>query len=84
MKIVETSGCTAAGLEVDGYDFYSLKKEIQKEIINSILLKLKDAVNEGEIHITNVINLFSYEDFECDDEPCDQCGDTVTTTTWNI
>jgi len=83
-KFVQTTGCTAFNFTVNGESIADLSEEKQHEIIDYLLAKLKEEYTQGTILIGNIVEMFHYDDYEHDPERCDQCGDTVSTTTWNI
>jgi len=83
-KFVETSGCTSFNFTANDKSFSELTKEELDEILNYLLLKIKESVSEQGILLENVVSLFQYDDYEHDDHICEQCGDSVSTTTWNI
>jgi len=83
-KFVETTGCTAFDFTANGKSLSELTSEEQDEILTYLFVKIKEAVDEQAILLENVIQLFRYDDYEHDPNICEQCGDTVTTTTWNI
>jgi hypothetical protein len=53
-------------------------------MLNYLLEKIKEGIGEQTILLEEVVRLFQYDDYEHDPHVCDQCGDTVSTTTWNI
>ena len=81
MKIVETSGCTAANLTVDGVSIQDLD---EMEVFDALVPKLRAALQRNEVGLCKIVNLFQYDSYESDNEPCDQCGDCVSVTTWNL
>jgi hypothetical protein len=81
---VETTGCTAFDFSANGKSLSDLTNEEKDEILEYLLLKIKEGVQEQAILLENVVQLFQYDDYEHDDHVCEQCGDTVSTTTWNI
>ena len=83
-KFVETTGCAAFDFTVNSKSLSELTSEEQDEILNYLFVKIKEAVDEQAILLENVVQLFQYDDYEHDPNICEQCGDTVTTTTWNI
>lgn len=72
-----TTGCIANSLEADGEDIYEMSKHQQSEIILKILDKLELAVGYPSI-IRDLVETF-HEDVNYDSEPCEQCGDTIST-----
>lgn len=83
-KFVETTGCTAFDFTANGKSFSELTKEEYDEMLNYLFVKVKEGLEEQTILLENVIHLFQYDDYEYDDHVCEQCGDTVSTTIWNI
>jgi hypothetical protein len=83
-KFVETTGCTAFDFSANGNSLSELTDAERSEILDYLLLKIKEGVQEQAILLENVVQLFQYDDYEHDPNICEQCGDTVSTTTWNI
>lgn len=83
-KFVETTGCTAFDFSANGNSLSELTDEERNKILDYLLLKIKEGVQEQAILLENVVQLFQYDDYEHDPNICEQCGDTVSTTTWNI
>jgi hypothetical protein len=83
-KFVETTGCTAFDFSANGNSLSELTDAERSEILDYLLLKIKEGVREQAILLENVVQLFQYDDYEHDPNICEQCGDTVSTTTWNI
>ncbi len=83
-KFIETTGCTAFDFTVNSKSFSELTPKEYDEMIDYLFLKIKEGLSEQTILLENVIHLFQYDDYEHDPHICEQCGDTVTTTTWNI
>lgn len=83
-KFVETTGCTAFDFSANGNSLSELTDAERSEILDYLLLKIKEGVQEQAILLENVVQLFQYDDYEHDPNICEQCGDTVTTTTWNV
>lgn len=83
-KIEITEGCTAFGTSINDRNIIDIPKEEIEEIIDYLLAQVKESYNRSEILLEDIVNLFQYDDWERDQEPCEQCGDTVSTTTWNI
>lgn len=83
MKIVIREGCTSNSIIVDGKQLADYTKQEQDMLIEELIVKMKLGISRGELQICDLIRLFQYDDFKCA-EPCDQCGDSSTTTTYNI
>jgi hypothetical protein len=83
-KFEETVGCTASSLLVNKEEFYDLSEENQDEIINYLLIKIKEGYKKHEVGLTDLLHLLQYTDYETVKENCDQCGDSVSITTWEL
>jgi hypothetical protein len=83
-KFIETTGCTAFDFTVNDRSFSELSEQEYNEMLNYLFEKIKEGISEQTILLENVIHLFQYDDYEHDPHICDQCGDSVSTTTWNI
>mgnify|MGYP000356404739 FL=1 len=83
-KFVETTGCTAFDFTVNDKSLSDIPQNDQDEILEYLLLKIKEGIKDNTIQLENVVEMFQYDDYEHDDHVCGQCGDTVSTTTWNI
>ena len=89
-NIVISEGCTAFYTEVNGkivggsYEPTRLSEEEENELVDYLLLKVKEGISESTIDLNQLIGLFQYDESEYDDRVCDQCGDTVTRTIYNI
>jgi len=83
-KFVETTGCTAFDFTVNDKSLSDIPQNDQDQILEYLLLKIKEGIKDNTIQLENVVQMFQYDDYEHDDHVCGQCGDTVSTTTWNI
>lgn len=81
MKFTKTEGCTSF-CEMIGDQRLSDMTDAQILTIRTYLIgKIRD---NKDIGIFDLVSLFPIEDFEYSKEPCDQCGDSTSTTTWEI
>jgi hypothetical protein len=73
-------GCIHDSLRVDGKEEIDLTDEERQVVLKNIFeyIKPKD--------LNNVLQEFVqiFGEYECDDEPCETCGDYVETYTWEI
>lgn len=91
-KIKEYSGCMADGIEVNGKDFYFLPIELQADICDKVYNKIsvadkeeyKDSIKENGYDLRYLLQFIEYDDSDCESEPCDQCGDTVSWKIYNV
>lgn len=74
MKIIKSTGCTTHGIRVDGKLLQDLSHQEQLEILENI---------KNHYKIYDIIDCLvdSLGEFDCEDTPCDQCGDSVSTST---
>jgi len=83
-KFEQIEGCTAFNFLVNGETLSDLSEEKQEEILDYLLVKFKEEFKQRSVSISSLVELFQYDDYEHDPEPCQQCFDTISTTTWNI
>lgn len=83
-KIVETVGCTAFDFSINNKSVSEHSARELDQILDYLFLKVKEGIKENTILFEDVVRLFQYDDFEHDPYVCEQCGDSVSTTTWNI
>lgn len=83
-EIIKTEGCTAYDLTFNGKSENDLTDEEKDEIIDHLLYQAKLGISDGSIMLTELVGIFQSSDYDYDDRPCGQCGDTVSTTTYHI
>ncbi len=83
-KFIESTGCTAFDFTVNDKSVSELSEQEYNEMLDYLFVKIKEGIHEQTILLEDVIRLFQYDDYEYDDHSCETCGDTVSTTTWNI
>ena len=83
-KIVITEGCTAFGTEINNRNIIDIPKEEMDEIIDYLLVKVKESYNQSGTNFEEIVRLLQPDDWEHDPNVCEQCGDAVSSTTWNI
>lgn len=83
-KFIETTGCTAFSFTVNDKQFSEVSEQEYDEMLSYLFVKVKEGINRQTIRLEDVVKLFQPDDWEHDPEPCSQCFDTVSTTTWNI
>jgi hypothetical protein len=84
MKFVQTEGCVAYGWSIDGKSLQDFSKEERDEIFDYLIIKLKERMDDNNICLTDLVKVFHYDDYDYEPISCDQCGDSVATTTWEI
>lgn len=88
-KIVISEGCVASGITFNDRDWHgeyepTLMSESEKdEAVEYLLEKVREGLKDGSVLIHHLIELFCPDDTEYG-ETCDQCGDSVTTRTWEL
>jgi hypothetical protein len=83
-KIEIVEGCTAFDTIVNGVSIVDIPENEKEEIVNYLIDQLKESYKRGEVTLESLIQNFQYDDYERDDYVCEQCGDTVSTTIYNI
>jgi hypothetical protein len=83
-KFEQVTGCTAFGFYINEEPISEISPEKQEKILEYLFVKIKEGLKENTIQFENVVQLFQYDDYEYDDYICEQCGDSIQTTTWNI
>jgi hypothetical protein len=82
IELVE--GCTAFDTIINGVSITDISKEEQEQLVDYLFDQLRESYKTGEISLDSLIKNFQYDDYEYDSEPCEQCGDTVSTTIYKI
>lgn len=83
-KFIETTGCTAFNFTVNDKSVSELSENEYNEMLDYLFVRIKDNIKDQTILFEEVVRLFQYDDYEYDPNTCEQCGDNVSTTTWNI
>lgn len=83
-KFIETTGCTAFNFTVNDKSVSELSENEYNEMLDYLFVRIKDNIKDKTILFEEVVRLFQYDDYEYDPNTCEQCGDNVSTTTWNI
>ena len=73
MKLEKVTGCTAFSLNVDGVEEINMTDEERFYIMDKL---------QFNYVLQALIPMFG--EYECDDHPCECCGDIVQTYTWEI
>ena len=83
-KFQEINGCTAFDRLINGKRESEHSPEEIKEVINYLLLKVRQMIDENALDLFALVSIFPYSDFKYDAESCEQCGDNVSETIWEI
>jgi hypothetical protein len=83
-KFIESTGCTAFDFTVNDKSVSELSENEYNEMLDYLFVRIKDNIKDQTILFEEVVRLFQYDDYEYDPNTCEQCGDNVSTTTWNI
>lgn len=81
MKIIYTTGCIANSLTIDGKESIDFTADELRVVLHTIVNNLTDDELQGAI--TEMVEHY-YNDYECSDQPCSQCGDTAQTFTMDV
>lgn len=77
-------GCTTFGTIINGKNVDSLTREEHAQFLTYLLDKIREQVYSGEITLDSVIELMPSDKEVYDSEICDSCGDTTSSTYWEI
>ena len=83
-KIEIIEGCTAFDTVINGVSVVDIPENEKNEFVNYLIERLKESYKRGEIPLESLIQIFQYDDYECDNEKCSSCGDCVTQTIYNV
>ena len=83
-KIEIIEGSTAFDTVINGVSIVDIPEIEKEELVNYLIDQLKESYKRGEVTLESLIQNFQYDDYECDGEKCGQCGDTASTTIFNI
>ena len=83
-KIEIIEGCTAFDTVINGVSIVDIPENEKEEIVNYLIDRLKECYKRGEVTLESLIQNFQYDDYECDEEPCGQCFDHCSQTTYIV
>lgn len=83
-KIEISEGCTAYHTLVNDVDINNLTEVQKTDFIDYLLQKLGEGLANNTVSFDTIINAFQYDEYDADVNPCEQCGDFVSRTIWNI
>jgi polyhydroxyalkanoate synthesis regulator phasin len=89
-KITISEGCTAFCTEINGKVVggedprYSFTEEKIDELIDYLCERFKEERKQGTVLLDDLIKCFQPDSWHYDEEFCDQCGDTVSSQTWEV
>ena len=83
-NIIISEGCTSFYTKVDDRFLDEIDQEEYNNLVDYLLEKVKIHINERTILIDDLIKLFQYKHIEYDEDICDQCGDDVVRTYFEI
>ena len=73
MKLEMTRGCICSSLTVDGVEEIDLNDSYRKYVIR----KICESMDPSRLNLMLQWYLSTFGEYECDDEPCECCGDYV-------
>ena len=83
-KIEITEGCTAFGTSINDRNVLDIPQEEMDEILDYLFVQIRESYNQSGILFEDIVKLFQPDDRKHDPEPCGQCGDYYSSTTYNI
>ena len=79
MRIKLVRGCICDSLTVDGKDEYSMNDDERRDVLKKIFERLAP----GDLNYVLQALVKEMGEYDCDDEPCECCGDTVEWYVWD-
>jgi hypothetical protein len=89
-KITISEGCTAFYTEINGkivgdeYEPNRFPDEEIDELVDYLCIKFKEGLKESTVQLDDLIKCFQPDSWHHDSTSCDQCGDSVSATTWEL
>ena len=87
-EIVKSEGCLSFGTTVNGQNMYGefepMTVEQIEEFVDYLCEKFKQELKNNTVSIDDLLDCFQYDEHETEDGSCETCGDSVSTTTWNL
>jgi hypothetical protein len=87
-NIIISEGCTAFYTEINGKvlndEYAPMSQEEIDAFIDYLCSKFKQELKEGTVNLNDLIQCFQPDDVKYDEHSCEQCGDTVCETSWQI
>jgi len=88
-KIVISEGCTANAITFNDKDWSGeyeptlMSVSERNDAVEYLLDQIREGLKDGTVIINELIECFTPDETEYS-ETCDQCGDSVTTRTWEL
>ena len=83
MKVTVYQGCISNDITIDEKSLRDMTQNEVDMIVEELLQKAKEALIRNEIQILDIIQMFQYDEFKTA-PTCDTCGDSATTTVYNL
>lgn len=86
--ITISEGCTAFYTEINGkivggsYEPECFSDNEVDELVDYLCKRFKQGLKDSTVQLDDLIKCFQPDDWSHDSNSCDQCGDSVSTTTW--
>lgn len=84
MKVILVEGCTVSGCRFDDVFEGELTPAQREAATESVLAALRAEIASGMVSLSELVQMLTPESSECDEEPCDGCGDYVSTQTYTL
>jgi hypothetical protein len=77
-------GCVAYDTRINGKSINDLTEDEHDQFLEYLLKKIEEGVKNNTVSIQTLIETLQYDEFEYDKDVCEQCGDQIARTVWNI
>lgn len=84
MKVILVEGCTVSGCRFDDVFEQDLTPPQRTAAIEAVLAALRAELEQGHLGLSDVVQMLTPVHEECADEPCDSCGDYVSSATYYL
>lgn len=84
MKIIIAEGCTAFNTTVDGKSLCDYNNKEIERIYDYVMQRIREGLIDNTVSFNSLVQILQYDGYELNDEDCDQCGDRVSYTIWEI
>ena len=83
-KATLTEGCIAYSFQVNDMLWEDVELDERGDFLDALADWVGEKIRREEIDPQEIVLLFNPNEFEQDEEPCEQCGDTVSRQSWSI
>lgn len=87
-EIVRSEGCRSFGTAVNKKSLYGEYNPLSPieimELVDHLCERFKYELKRNNVRVDDLIDCFDSDEYETEEDSCETCGDSVTTTTWRL